>query len=97
MMLDRLGPLFALRRRVPEQLEVSGGIPSLGEAGKKSVSATHALIAESKPGVPVVIPCSYNTDIKFGWFRLRYSLNRTVFGLPSVTPAVIIDPGAPNI
>jgi len=58
-MLEWLEPPFAPGHWVPEQTEAAGGICLLGEAGKKSVTATYEEIAEAAPDVLVLIPCGY--------------------------------------
>jgi iron complex transport system substrate-binding protein len=60
-MLEWLEPPFSPGHWVPEQVEVAGGIPLLGEAGKKSVATTYEAIAEVDPEVLVMIPCGYYT------------------------------------
>ena len=62
MMLEWLDPPFAPGHWVPEQVEIAGGIPALGTAGKKSVTTTFEEIAESNADVLVLIPCGYNTE-----------------------------------
>ncbi len=59
MMLEWLEPPFAPGHWVPEQVEIAGGVPLMGEAGKKSVTTTYEAIYESKPEVLVLIPCGY--------------------------------------
>lgn len=65
MMLEWLEPPFAPGHWVPEQVELAGGIPVMGAAGKKSRATTYEQIAESKADVLVLIPCGYDIpDIK---------------------------------
>lgn len=61
-MLEWLEPPFSPGHWVPEQVAVAGGIPLLGEAGKKSVTTTYQAIYESKPETIVMIPCGYYTS-----------------------------------
>lgn len=61
-MLEWLEPPFAPGHWTPEQVEIAGGNPLLGEAGKRSVTTTYAEIFESKPDVLVLIPCGYYTE-----------------------------------
>ena len=58
-MLEWLEPPFAPGHWVPEQVEIAGGVPLMGEAGKKSVTTTFAAIAESQPEILCLIPCGY--------------------------------------
>jgi iron complex transport system substrate-binding protein len=62
LMLEWLEPPFAPGHWVPEQVEIAGGIPLLGEAGKKSVTTTYQAIYESNPEIMVLIPCGYYTS-----------------------------------
>lgn len=59
MMLEWLDPPFAPGHWVPEQTAIAGGVPLLGEAGKKSLTTTYAEIYESQPEILVLIPCGY--------------------------------------
>lgn len=61
-MLEWLEPPFAPGHWTPQQVEIAGGIPLLGEAGKKSVTTTYREIYESKPQVLVLVPCGYYTS-----------------------------------
>lgn len=61
-MLEWLEPPFAPGHWVPEQVEFAGGIPLMGEAGKKSVTTDYDKIIESQPDVLVLIPCGYYTE-----------------------------------
>jgi len=60
-MLEWLEPPFSPGHWVPEQVAIAGGIPLLGEAGKRSVTTTYQAIYESKPETIVMIPCGYYT------------------------------------
>jgi iron complex transport system substrate-binding protein len=61
-MLEWLEPPFAPGHWTPQQVEIAGGIPLLGEAGKKSVTTTYREIYESKPEILVLVPCGYYTS-----------------------------------
>ena len=61
-MLEWLEPPFAPGHWTPEQVEIAGGIPLLGEAGKKSVTTTYREIYESNPEIIVLVPCGYYTE-----------------------------------
>lgn len=61
-MLEWLEPPFSPGHWVPEQVEIAGGIPLLGESGKRSVTTTYQAIYESKPETIVLIPCGYYTS-----------------------------------
>ena len=58
-MLEWLEPPFAPGHWVPEQVEIAGGFPLMGEAGKKSLTTTYEAIYESQPEIIVLIPCGY--------------------------------------
>lgn len=58
-MLEWLEPPFSPGHWVPQQVDIAGGTPLLGEAGKKSVTTTYEAIAESDPETMVMIPCGY--------------------------------------
>ncbi len=58
-MLEWLEPPFAPGHWVPEQTEIAGGFPLMGEAGKKSLTTTFEAIRESQPEILVLIPCGY--------------------------------------
>lgn len=60
-MLEWLEPPFSPGHWVPEQVEIAGGEPLLGEAGKKSISTTYEAVLETDPEVLVLIPCGYYT------------------------------------
>jgi iron complex transport system substrate-binding protein len=60
-MLEWLEPPFSPGHWVPEQVEIAGGEPLLGETGKKSMSTTYEAVLESDPEVLVLIPCGYYT------------------------------------
>ena len=59
MMLEWLEPPFAPGHWVPEQTAIAGGLPLMGEAGKKSLTTTFEAIYESQPEILVLIPCGY--------------------------------------
>ncbi len=61
-MLEWLEPPFAPGHWTPQQVEIAGGNPLLGEAGKKSVTTTYEEIFESKPEIMVLIPCGYYAE-----------------------------------
>lgn len=60
-MLEWLEPPFSPGHWVPEQVEIAGGEPLLGESGKKSISTTYEAVLESDPEILVLIPCGYYT------------------------------------
>lgn len=68
-MLEWLDPPFAPGHWVPEQVEIAGGVPILGEAGKKSIATTFELIRESNPEIVALIPCGYYIDDIFRQLR----------------------------
>ncbi len=90
-MLEWLEPPFAPGHWVPEQVSIAGGIPLMGEAGKKSVTTTYEAIYESKPEVLVLIPCGYyikdivrqipQTVFPASWRDLPAVKNRNVWAL----------------
>jgi iron complex transport system substrate-binding protein len=59
MMLEWLEPPFAPGHWVPEQTEIAGGFPLMGEAGKKSVTTDYEKIFDEQPEIIVLIPCGY--------------------------------------
>jgi len=73
MMLEWLEPPFAPGHWVPEQVRIAGGIPSMGEPGKKSVTTTFAEVRESNAEILVLIPCGFTTG------DILEQLGRTVF------------------
>lgn len=62
MMLEWLEPPFAPGHWVPEQVETSGGICVMGQAGERSITTTYQVIRESEPDVLVMIPCGYREE-----------------------------------
>ncbi len=58
-MLEWLEPPFAPGHWVPEQVEIAGGFPLMGEAGKKSVTTDYQTIFDEQPEIIVLIPCGY--------------------------------------
>jgi len=94
-MLEWLDPPFAPGHWVPEQVEIAGGIPLLGEAGKRSVTTTYDAILESNPEVLVLIPCGYykedilrqleNTRFPSGWREMRAVRNGQVWALDATS------------
>jgi iron complex transport system substrate-binding protein len=94
-MLEWLDPPFAPGHWVPEQVEIAGGVPLLGEAGKRSVTTTYDNILESNPGVLVLIPCGYykedilrqleNTRFPSGWREMPAVRNGQVWALDATS------------
>ena len=94
-MLEWLDPPFAPGHWVPEQVEIAGGIPLLGEAGKRSVTTTYDAILESNPEVLVLIPCGYykedilrqleNTRFPSGWREMPAVRNGQVWALDAAS------------
>jgi iron complex transport system substrate-binding protein len=94
-MLEWLDPPFAPGHWVPEQVEIAGGIPLLGESGKWSVTTTYDHILESNPGVLVLIPCGYykedilrqleNTRFPAGWQLMPAVRNGQVWALDATS------------
>jgi iron complex transport system substrate-binding protein len=94
-MLEWLDPPFAPGHWVPEQVEIAGGIPLLGEADKRSVTTTCDAILESNPGVLVLIPCGYykedilrqleNTRFPSGWREMPAVRNGQVWALDATS------------
>lgn len=90
-MLEWLEPPFAPGHWVPEQVEIAGGFPLMGEAGKKSVTTTYEAIYESKPEVIVLIPCGYyiadivrqipQTTFPMNWRDLPAVKNKNIWAL----------------
>jgi len=94
-MLEWLDPPFAPGHWVPEQVEVAGGIPLLGEAGNRSVTTTYDAILESNPEVLVLIPCGYykedilrqleNTRFPSSWQSMPAVRNGQVWALDATS------------
>ena len=94
-MLEWLDPPFAPGHWVPEQVEIAGGIPLLGEAGKRSVTTTYDAILESNPEMLVLIPCGYykedilrqleNTRFPSGWREMPAVRNGQVWALDATS------------
>lgn len=94
-MLEWLEPPFAPGHWVPEQVAIAGGVPLMGEAGKKSVTTTYEAIYESKPDVLVLIPCGYyaadilrqleNTTFPANWREMPAVKNGEVWALDATS------------
>jgi iron complex transport system substrate-binding protein len=94
-MLEWLDPPFAPGHWVPEQVEIAGGIPLLGEAGSPSVTTTYDNILESNPEMLVLIPCGYykedilrqleNTRFPSGWQAMPAVRNGQVWALDATS------------
>lgn len=61
-MLEWLEPPFAPGHWTPQQVEIAGGRCLLGEAGKKSVTASYEEIVATQPDILVLVPCGYYTQ-----------------------------------
>jgi iron complex transport system substrate-binding protein len=91
LMVEWLEPPFAPGHWVPEQVEIAGGRPLLGEAGKRSVTTTYDAILESNPEVMVLIPCGYyitdilnqleNTEFPSNWRDIAAVRNHEVWAV----------------
>ncbi len=76
LMLEWLEPPFAPGHWVPEQVEIAGGFPIMGEAGKKSVTTDYERIFDEQPEIIVLIPCGYYThDIVRQLEQTRFPAN----------------------
>lgn len=94
-MLEWLEPPFAPGHWVPEQVEIAGGTPLLGEAGKRSVTTTYEAVLESNPEVLVLTPCGYykedimrqlkNTRFPPGWREMRAVREGQVWALDATS------------
>lgn len=94
-MLEWLEPPFAPGHWVPEQVEIAGGIPLLGEAGKRSVTTTYEAVLESNPEVMVLVPCGYykedtvrqlkNTRFPRAWREMRAVRDGQVWALDATS------------
>lgn len=94
-MLEWLEPPFAPGHWVPEQVEIAGGIPLLGEAGKRSVTTTYEAVLESNPETLVLIPCGYykedilrqleNTRFPSAWREMPAVRNGQVWALDATS------------
>ena len=61
-LIEWLSPLFAPGHWVPEQVELAGGIPVIGEAGERSREASWDALAEADPDVIVLGLCGFDLD-----------------------------------
>lgn len=90
-MLEWLDPPFAPGHWVPEQVEIAGGTPILGNAGGRSVTTTYEAIFESKPEIMCLIPCGYciedilrqlkNTEFPEKWKKIPAIENENIWAL----------------
>jgi iron complex transport system substrate-binding protein len=79
--IEWLDPLMAAGNWVPELVELSGGRPLFGEAGKHSPWLEWEALAKANPDVIVVMPCGFDLErteaelpalsLREGWRRLR--------------------------
>lgn len=60
--LEWLDPLFVAGHWVPEMVQVAGGEPLLGRAGKPSFRIEWSVVFESDPEAVVLMPCGRNLD-----------------------------------
>ena len=75
-MLEWLEPPFAPGHWVPEQVKIAGGVPLMGEAGKKSVTTDYQKIFDEQPEILVLIPCGYYiADIERQLGQTRFPSN----------------------
>ena len=61
-LIEWLSPLFAPGHWVPEQVELAGGIPVIGEGGQRSREASWETLAEATPDVIVLALCGFDLD-----------------------------------
>src|SRR5262249_42536054 len=94
-MLEWLEPPFSPGHWVPEQVEIAGGRPLLGEAGKRSITTTYEAIYASQPDVLVLIPCGYyidgtlrqleNTVFSANWAEIPAVINNEIWALDATS------------
>jgi len=94
-MLEWLEPPFSPGHWVPEQVEIAGGIPLLGEPGERSVTTTYEAIHASQPDVMVLIPCGYyiddtlrqleNTVFPANWNEIPAVVNNEIWALDATS------------
>ncbi|HEY0949275.1 ABC transporter substrate-binding protein [Nocardioides sp.] len=62
MLLEWTDPPFAPGHWVPQMIEAAGGVPLLGETGRKSRRVTWDAIHAAGPEVVVAAPCGFDRD-----------------------------------
>ena len=90
LLLEWTDPPFAPGHWLPEMVEIAGGDPVLGVAGKKSERVTWEAIAAGDPEVVVVAPCGYDRP---GAQRLAAELVEREL-LPAGVPVHAVDANA---
>jgi len=94
-MLEWLEPPFSPGHWVPEQIELAGGRPLLGEPGKRSITTTYEAIQASQPDVLILIPCGYyiddtlrqleNTVFPANWEDIPAVMNNEIWALDATS------------
>ncbi len=62
LLLEWTDPPFAPGHWVPEMITAAGGVPTIGEAGQKSVRVTWEQALAVRPDVVVCAPCGYDLE-----------------------------------
>ncbi len=62
LLLEWTDPPFAPGHWVPEMITAAGGVPTIGEAGQKSVRVTWDQALAGEPDVVVCAPCGYDLE-----------------------------------
>ena len=90
LLLEWTDPPFAPGHWVPEMVTAAGGVPTIGEAGEKSVRVTWEQALAVPPDVVVCAPCGY--DLSGSTTLARDLLASGV--LPESTPVWAVDANA---
>jgi iron complex transport system substrate-binding protein len=60
--IEWLEPLMAAGNWVPEMIELAGGVPLFGEAGKHSPWINWSVVQEHDPEIILVMPCGFDLE-----------------------------------
>jgi iron complex transport system substrate-binding protein len=90
LLLEWTDPPFAPGHWVPEMVTTAGGVPTIGDAGEKSVRVTWDQALAVEPDVVVCAPCGYDLP---GSVALAHELVASGV-LPEQTPVWAVDANA---
>ena len=82
LLLEWTDPPFAPGHWVPEMVTLAGGVPTIGEAGQKSVRVTWEQALAGDPDLVVCAPCGYDLDGSTGLGRELVTSGVLPPGLP---------------
>jgi iron complex transport system substrate-binding protein len=87
--IEWIDPLMAAGNWIPELVDMAGGVPLFGEAGKHSPKMTWEQVVDNDPDVVVVLPCGWDIvksrqeigvlSSKPEWPRLKAVREKRVF------------------